>query len=356
MVKYCLYRSKEEVILHYEPVSTFEDFKEAVGINKHGMTTPNVYKIYKDFYGEPEREKIDSETLFQMAVIAQEVLYLYDGGPGKHTPPKGKDGLPLSIRTKGLAAARVSMESSASPTSGSPSSSKHQADVMMGQVMIRDRSRCVITNVHTRKEKGQNCHIVVRDFHSRKLPLEFVEILKEKLTADEWAEVDPLLTPYEYEQQHCNTVIKRICHDPRIVLSSCALLPPSPVCSHYYQVEIPCHFTQYDPRIGLFCQTRFNGPIQRGLVWFQTYPDEERVTVHFDPRLYEEVDRKDYEDFDTKEIRRPDADADPNLPADSEITDDEKSSRLLNWPPKIVFDLHRLVLVPYERWKLKREE
>jgi hypothetical protein len=38
---------------------------------------------------------------------------------------------------------------------------------------------------------------VVRDFHRRKLPLEFVEKLKETLTADEWAEVDPLLTPYE---------------------------------------------------------------------------------------------------------------------------------------------------------------
>ena len=139
----------------------------------------------------------------------------------------------------------------------------------------------------------------------------------------------------------------------RVSSSHLVLLPPSPVCSHYYQVEIPCHFTQYDPRIGLFCQTRFNGPIQRGLVWFQTYPDEEKVTVHFDPRLYEEVDKKEYEDFDTKEIRRPDADADPNFPADSEITDDEKSSRLLNWPPNIVFDLHRLVLVPYERWKLK---
>jgi hypothetical protein len=88
-------------------------------------------------------------------------------------------------------------------------------------------------------------------------------------------------------------------------------------------------------------------------VWFQTYSDEEKVTVHFDPRLYEEVDEKDYGDFDTKEIRRPDADADPDFPADSEITDDEKSSRLLNWPPKIVFDLHRLVLAPFERRKLE---
>jgi ribonuclease E len=103
----------------------------------------------------------------------------------------------------------------------------------------------------------------------------------------------------------------------------------------------------------LFCQTRFNGPIERGLVWFQTYPDEEKVTVHFDRRLYEEVDEKVYGDFDTKEIRRPDADADPDFPADSEITDDEKSSRLLNWPPKILFDLHRLVLAPFERWKLE---
>lgn len=123
-------------------------------------------------------------------------------------------------------------------------------------------------------------------------------------------------------------------------------------------MEIPGHFGPYDPRIGLFCHARFNKPIEKGLVWFQTYPKEEKVTVHFHPKLYDDQDMDEEVDrvFDNKEIRRPDAAADPAFPADSEITDDQKVSFLLLWPPKIVFDLLRLVLAPSRRQKQEAED
>jgi hypothetical protein len=121
--------------------------------------------------------------------------------------------------------------------------------------------------------------------------------------------------------------------------------------SEHCQVNIPLGFSKYDPKVALYCVEPFNSWIEQGVVWFQTYPHDKKVTVHFDPDDHDEKVEQ-YRHYEGTVIRRPDAPPDPafNETARSQA---EIERWLLNWPPRIVFDLHRLVLAPDRREKNK---
>jgi hypothetical protein len=124
------------------------------------------------------------------------------------------------------------------------------------------------------------------------------------------------------------------------------------VNSDVYQLDLP-YPSAYDPKLALYCLKPFNHLIELGLVWFQTYPDDNKVTVHFDAdtdnkkvRIYRDDDRYRYEG---RVIRRPDAQPDPGFADDQGIPRPVIKQWQSQWPDPVVFDLHRLVLVPWER-------
>ena len=135
--------------------------------------------------------KVMDDKEFQCTLQLRDQLFLYDGAKGE-SPRKGKDGLPLYVRT--------SLRPMLSPgTAGSSSSSpsRHLQQLLADQVKTRDRERCVITGKSNKEEMCHACRILAKDEKSRRIPIEFFEKLKRQLSAADYRMVQPSLSPTE---------------------------------------------------------------------------------------------------------------------------------------------------------------
>ena len=124
------------------------------------------------------------------------------------------------------------------------------------------------------------------------------------------------------------------------------------VISTYCLVNFP-NVGAYEPRIALYCREEFNDWIEDGKIWFQPSADDSKVTVHFDPDEQDVKFVKRRSKFDGVPIRRPDAPPDAGEAARSPV---DAQAWLESWPPRRVFDLHRLVLAPYRRSEERKEK
>ena len=89
-------------------------------------------------------------------------------------------------------------------------------------------------------------------------------------------------------------------------------------------------------------------------MWFQvSSADDSKVTVHFDPDD-DDVKLVEYRSkCDGALVRRPDAP--PDLASgEAARTDVDAETWVESWPPRRIFDLHRLVLAPYRRSKERK--
>ena len=188
-IPYCLYDDTEW--LHAPPVSGLDAFL-TYAKSQHKMKEPKVYYVVTNELGEPyDRVKVLDDREFQSALQLRNQLFLYEGAKGE-SPRKGKDGLPLYIRTslRPMASLDPAGSSSSSP-------SRRLQQLLADQVRTRDRDRCVITGVSNKKELCHACHILAKDERSRRIPTEFVERMKHDLSAADYSKVQPWLSPTE---------------------------------------------------------------------------------------------------------------------------------------------------------------
>ena len=188
-IPYCLFNDTEW--LHAPPVPGLDAFLAYVK-SQHEMKEPRLYTVVRDESGEPyDRVKIMKDREFQGALQLRKQLFLFEGAKGE-SPLKGKDGLPLYVRTS----LRPMMPlDTAGSSSGSPSRRLQQ--LLADQVKARDRDRCVITGVSNKKELCHACHILAKDERSRRIPTEFIEKMKHDLSAADYSMVQPWLSPTE---------------------------------------------------------------------------------------------------------------------------------------------------------------
>jgi len=230
---------------------------------------------------------------------------LYEGAKGQ-SPRKGKDELPLYIKTT---LRPIPVETAASSSSSPRHSQQHLADL----VKARDRNRCVITGASNTMKACHACHILAKDERSRRIPTEFFEKIKQKLSAAEYKTVQPWLTPSD---TNCLVNFRNV--------------------------------GPYEPRIALYCRDGYDW-IEDGKVWFQPSADGDGA-LRF-RRAGCQI-REETLQIRWCSHRRPDA------PPEGEAARSKVDAQawLESWPPRRVFDLHRLVLAPYRRSKDRKEK
>jgi hypothetical protein len=188
-IPYCFYDDTEW--LHAPPVPGLDAFVSYVK-SQHKMKEPKLYTVVKDESGEPyDRVKIMNDREFQGALQLRRQLFLYEGAK-RESPRKGKDGLPMYVKT--TLRPMVPLDSAGSSSS---SPSRRLQQLLADQVKARDRDRCVITGVSNKKELCHACHILAKDERSRRIPTEFVERMKRDLSAADYSKVQPWLSPTE---------------------------------------------------------------------------------------------------------------------------------------------------------------
>ena len=156
------------------------------------MKEPKLYYVVTNELGEPyDRVKLLDDREFQGALQLRNQLFLYEGAKGE-SPRKGKDGLPLYVRTS-----LRPMPSLVTAGSSSSSPSRNLQQLLADQVKARDRERCVITGISNKKELCHACHILAKDEKSRRIPVESFEKVKRQLSAAEYSMMQPWLSQTE---------------------------------------------------------------------------------------------------------------------------------------------------------------
>ena len=228
-IPYCLYEDSEW--LHAPPVSGLDAFL-TYAKSQHKMKEPKLYYVVTNELGEPyDRVKVLDDKEFQGALQLRNQLFLYEGAKGE-SPRKGKDGLPLYVRTS--LRPMLSLDTAGSSSS---SPSRRLQQLLADQVKARDRDRCVITGVSNKKELCHACHILAKDEKSRRIPIAFFEKLKRQLSAAEYRMMQPWLSPTE-------SVHLTPCSCPAKLALSHQLCIPF-VCVN--QLVLSSHFAQYWP-------------------------------------------------------------------------------------------------------------
>lgn len=205
-IPYCFYNGTEW--FHAPPVSGWDAFLAYIK-HQHDMKDPKFYTVVKDELGEPyDRVKILDDREFQGALQLRKQLFLYEGAKGI-SPRKGKDDLPLYVKTSLRPMGSLDTAGGASghsPSSGSPKSSSLQTE-LAEQVKARDRERCVITGISNRKQLCRACHILASDASRRRISIDFFRKLrdpaaKEYLFPAAYAELEHCLAPSALAHTH----------------------------------------------------------------------------------------------------------------------------------------------------------
>ena len=85
-------------------------------------------------------------------------------------------------------------------------------------------------------------------------------------------------------------------------------------------------------------------PIENGQVTFQTTEDPLKVIIRLNPAFKEGIARPEHREVDGKFLVHAGSEEDRQVAG---FDQNKVAQRQRNWPPKIVFDLHRLVLAPW---------
>jgi hypothetical protein len=318
--------------------------------DEHKMEEPKLYTIITDILQQPcDRERVEDDYVFREALHKNE-FYVFEGGKGRGSPKKGRDGLPLMVITSIPYRGRGAPGSARSPpgSGSSPGSTKRTLQRAM-RAVVKDRDRrCVITGTEEKLgSECENCHIIAVDEDVRRLDVLFVKMLEISLKPTDWAWIQPLLEEQTEYVHLISPFCTRAARFHSLLLGcACARIDSPDNLEKYFKLKVDiADRNPYDPRLGLFCLKFFNNPIQYGEVYFETTTDPTKVRIHFETNFKVRMP-PELQSFDGAFLLYPGSDADRQSMGFDEST---LETRRRQWPPKIIFDLHRLVLAQWGR-------